>query len=72
MKNVDRVSELDCIDRAVSIALVAFDNLQHTSTAKTLLRLGLVVLSTLLRQMQRIPKHILHVIRKGSQVLLRG
>ena len=58
VQHVDFFGNLDRVNRSIRVAHVVFYDLQHARSAKPLQRLGLIVLFSYLREMQREAKDI--------------
>ena len=58
VQHIHRIGDLNCVNRSLCVTHMVRHNFQHTSTAKSLQRLGLFMLLTRLREVQRKSKDI--------------
>lgn len=69
MKNVDRLLELNRVDRAISVGIEVFDDLQYACAVKPMKRFCIGMLSTVLGFSKREADFSLRFQRKLAQVI---
>lgn len=68
MQDINRLAQTNGIDRAKGIHLIILHDLKHTRAAETFKRPGLRMASALLRQIKRIAKKILYILRQRLKI----
>lgn len=68
MQDINRLAQTNGIDRPKGIPLIILHDLKHTRAAKTFKRPGLRMASALLRQIKRIAKKILYILRQRLKI----
>ena len=68
MQNIDAARQMNRVHGTISIASVVFNDLQDARTAKAPERLGIGVLFSTLRYVERVAKRVLNLFGKGSEV----